>query len=83
MNNEFTIHDDAWAKQLERDYEEYMSSCWSSLDDEELSESDLDFETLSGQPFCGCNTCETRETLFFFTPRLLKAAEEGKVTLEK
>lgn len=79
---EFTIHDNEWAKQLERDYEEYMANCWTAVDgdwDDDVPE----FETLSGEPFCGCDTCQTRETLFFFTPRLLKAASEGKVTLEK
>jgi hypothetical protein len=39
------------------------------------------FETLSGQPFCGCDTCYTREQLYFLVPRIIKAYKEGKITL--
>lgn len=82
MSKQFTIHDKEWAKQTERDFEEYMSKCYESVD-WEGEEDTPEFETLSGEPFCGCNTCESREILFFYTPLLLKAAAEGKVTLEE
>ncbi|CAB5219763.1 hypothetical protein UFOVP221_131 [uncultured Caudovirales phage] len=78
MTKDFEIHDVDWAKDLETLYEEYMDACFESVD---ADPEDEPFETLSGEPFCGCPTCHTRETLFFFTPRLLKAADEGKVTL--
>jgi hypothetical protein len=73
----FSIEDEAWAQQLEREYEEYMWSCESAVDGEEPD----DFQTLSGQPFCGCNTCYTREQLFFLTPRILDAYKNGQITL--
>jgi hypothetical protein len=78
MTKDFVINDVEWAKVLEFQYEVYMEACFESLD---ADADDEPFETLSGEPFCGCNTCTTRETLFFFTPRLLKAADEGKVEL--
>jgi hypothetical protein len=81
--NSFTIHDQKWAEEIQRDLEEYMGKCWEQADAEFYEEAVEEFETLSGQPFCGCGTCEAREILFFYTPRLLKAAQEGKVTLEE
>jgi hypothetical protein len=78
INPEFVIHDTEWAKVLEFQYEVYMEACFESVDADDEVEP---FETLSGEPFCGCSTCHTRETLFFYTPRLLKAAEQGKVEL--
>lgn len=83
MTNNFTIHDAEWAKQLEKDYEEYIGNCYEMVEAEFYEEPYEEFQTLSGEPFCGCSTCHTRETLFFYTPRLLNAAAEGKVTLEK
>jgi hypothetical protein len=77
ISPEFVIHDAAWAKEVETLYEEYMGECYASVDEEAME----GFETLSGEPFCGCSTCHTRETLFFYTPRLMKAAEQGKVEL--
>jgi hypothetical protein len=78
MTKGFVINDVEWAQELERAYEQYMLDCFDSMD---ADDSDEPFETLSGELFCGCETCQTRETLFFFTPRLLKAANEGKVEL--
>jgi hypothetical protein len=40
-------------------------------------------ETLSGEPFCGCNRCFWRETLFYIVPKLLHGYEEGKIELEE
>jgi hypothetical protein len=79
----FTIHDKDWASRVQKDFEEYMGQCWEQVDAEFFEEEAPDFVTLSGEPFCGCSTCESREILFFYTPLLLKAAAEGKVTLEE
>jgi hypothetical protein len=72
---EFVINDVNWAQELEHGLEEYMMDCWTSLDE------GSDFETVSGEPFCGCGTCESREQLFFVTPKIIKAFQEGKVEL--
>jgi hypothetical protein len=76
---EFFLEDENWAKQLETEYEEYIWDCESSIDGEESEE----FTSLSGEPFCGCTTCYTREQLFFLTPRIIKAYKEGKITLNE
>ena len=77
--NKFSIEDEAWAKKLEQEYEEYMWACESVIDGEEPD----GFVTLSGEPYCGCNTCYTREQLFFLTPRIIDAYSNGQITLEE
>jgi hypothetical protein len=79
MKQEFFIEDVKWAEQLERDFEEYIWNCESQLEDDP----EIDFETLSGEPFDGCTTCYTREQLFFLTPRIIRAYKEGKITLNE
>jgi hypothetical protein len=76
-NQEFFLNDDHWSKELELAFENYIWNCESSIDGEEPD----NFETLSGQPFCGCQTCYTREQLFFLVPRIITAYNEGKITL--
>jgi hypothetical protein len=72
---EFVINDVEWAQGLERELEDYMLDCWASLDE------GSEFDTITGEPFCGCGTCESREQLFFVTPKIIKAFQEGKVEL--
>ena len=78
-NPEFYIENTTWSKKLEDEYEEYMWSCESAIDGEEPD----DFTTLSGEPFCGCNTCYTREQLFFLIPRVIMAYKAGFITLNE
>lgn len=78
-NPEFFIHDADWSKNIEEQYEEYMWSCESIIDGEEPD----DFTTLSGELFCGCSTCYTREQLFFLVPKIIQAYKDGKVTLNE
>jgi len=78
-NKRVIINDDAWAKKLETEYEEYMWNCESMVDGEEPD----DFVTLSGEPFCGCSTCYTREQLFFLIPRIIDASQKGQVAVEE
>ena len=80
MKQEFFIEDVEWAQQLETEFEQYIWNCESLLEEDENESS---FETLSGEPFCGCTTCYTREQLFFLTPRIIKAFKEGKVSLNE
>lgn len=79
MNNpEFYLEDPEWGKELETSFEEYMWNCESMVDGEEPD----DFtQTLSGEPFCGCSTCYTREQLFFLVPKIIQAYKEGKIVL--
>lgn len=70
--------DEKWAEQLSKDYDDYMWSCESSVDGEEPD----DFTTLSGQPFCGCSTCYTREQLLFLVPRVIDAYKKGLVSVD-
>ena len=79
MSNGFIINDLKWAEELERGVENYTDMLFEAFyegTDEEI------LETLSGEPFCGCNRCFWRETLFYVTPKLLKGFEEGKIELE-
>jgi hypothetical protein len=78
-NPEFFIHDKNWSKNIEEQYEEYMWNCESIIDGEEPD----DFTTLSGDPFCGCSTCYTREQLFFLVPKIIQAYKDGKITLNE
>jgi hypothetical protein len=73
----FVIEDETWAHILEQNFEEYLWNCESTIDADEPN----GFEPLSGQPFCGCQTCYTREQLFFLVPRIIEAYKEGKITL--
>ena len=76
---EFEHLDEQWAKRLEEDLEEYMGQLSAYLYDED--EVSADFETLSGQPYCGCSTCEVREILALVVPRSIQGLVEGKVLI--
>jgi hypothetical protein len=79
-NNEFYIEDQLWSEKLQNEFEEYLYQCEMSVEYEE-EEGTEPFETLSGEPFCGCSTCYTREQLFFLTPKIIKAYKNGQVVL--
>lgn len=80
MTNEFSINDQEWAEELERGVEAYTDMLFEAV--YEGTEDEVT-ETLSGEPFCGCNRCFWRETLFFLVPKLLRGYEEGKIQLEE
>lgn len=79
-NNEFHIVDFHWSQDLEDQYTTYMANCESTIDAEMYDETN-DFQTLSGQPFCGCDVCYIREQLFFLVPRIIEAYKTGKITI--
>ena len=81
MSKEFEIYDEDWAEKLQADYEDYMWNCESLLDLDDDAEEANTIETLSGEPYCGCSTCHTREQLFFLVPRIIKAYTSGQVNL--
>lgn len=51
------------AQAAQRAAEEHLLACWESLDNEEV-------EPETAAPFCGCMTCEVRETLWAAYPQL-------------
>lgn len=76
----FNHLDTEWAKKLEMDLEEYMAQLSAlAFDEDEVPE---DFETLSGQPYCACSTCEIREILFLVVPRAIQGYLDGKVSID-
>jgi len=77
---EFFIEDEEWAKDLEFEYEQYMGRLAYSIDADDTEEI---IESLSGEPYCGCSTCDVREQLFFLVPRIIKAYKEGQVVLNE
>jgi hypothetical protein len=76
--NLFYINDTDWASELCNEYEDYIAYCESQAFDDEV-----DVETVSGEYFCGCQTCYTREQLMFLVPRIIKAYNEGKLSLSE
>ena len=80
MSSGFEIIDQDWAEELERGVEAYTDMLFEAIyegTEEEIS------ETVSGEPFCGCNRCFWRETLFYLVPKLLKGHQKGKIELEE
>jgi hypothetical protein len=74
------VHDDeAWAKNLEEKFEEYIYACMDSVD---ADLDDEEFETVSGEPYCGCSTCYNREVIMFLMPRIIDAYKAGILTEE-
>ena len=67
---QFAIHDQEWASELQKSLEAYMMG----LHDEEL-------ETESGEPYCGCSDCENRELLTFISPRVIQGFLDKKISL--
>ena len=78
MNN-FIINDQIWATELEQELTEYIESLqnWYIYGEEEGDEP----EPLSGQPYCGCETCYWREVLAFVSPRIMNAQNDKKIEL--
>lgn len=72
----YSHNDEAWASKLEQEFEEYMDACQFCADADE-SELDENFETVSGQPYCGCSTCYNREVIMFLIPRIIDAYKAG------
>jgi hypothetical protein len=75
----FYINDETWAKSLELGVDEYINSLqnWFVYGEEDGEEP----ETLSGEPYCGCETCYWREVLFFVAPKIMAAQNEKKIEL--
>jgi hypothetical protein len=74
------IHDTEWSKQLEAAYEEYLMTCEEQIDWVEGEPEPV--PTLSGEAFCGCSTCYTREQLFFLIPHIIEGYLHGKIGIK-
>lgn len=73
----FILNDEKWAEELQANVEEYLMLLQDSIDEDE------DMETLSGQPYCGCNVCYFREMLFFVSPKIMRGQNEKKIELSE
>jgi hypothetical protein len=71
----FVINNTDWAEDLQQGLSEYMMTLFNSIDE------DVDVDTLSGQPFCGCDVCEYREILSYVTPIIINGYNDKKVDL--
>jgi len=78
--NKAVVHDVDWAKQLESDYEEYQASLYEHVDWVEGEPEPQD--TISGEPFCGCETCWTREQFSFLVPKIIEGYLLGKIGIK-
>lgn len=72
----FIINDEKWAEELQEGVEDYLMRCQDSIDEDE------EFETLSGEPYCGCTVCYFREMLFFVAPEIMQGQTEGRIQLD-
>ena len=75
----FTINDESWAEDLQTGVNEYVDSLQNYFiyGDDGVEEP----EVLSGLPYCGCETCYTREFLFYAAPIILQGQKDGKIEL--
>ena len=83
MSNKRTvpvIHDVEWSRQLEAAFETYIATCEEQIDWVEGEPEPT--PTLSGEPFCGCSTCYTREQLFFLVPHIIDGYISGKLGIK-
>ncbi len=77
-NGELRISNNDWFFKVVEDLEAYTKQCENSFDDED---EDLPFGTLSGEEFCGCERCYSREQLFFLAPRIIEAYKKGFISI--
>lgn len=73
---EYEIEDQAWSSELQAGLSEYIDHLLYGIDEPEE-----EIDTLSGQPFCGCDVCYWRETLFYVVPKVLDGYLSGKITV--
>jgi hypothetical protein len=71
----FQINDEAWASEFQRNLDEYMMRLQDSIDE------DVDVDTVTGQPFCGCTDCYWREILAFAAPVIMQGQLDKKIEL--
>lgn len=74
-----TMHDwewdEDWGREVEVAVDKLDSAMWDALNEED----GLEWETPSGYPFCGCDTCRTRELLSVVVPIVLDGFAAGRI----
>jgi hypothetical protein len=76
----FEILDPEWAGDLQSGLESYMEYLYASLD-ADLDSPEAEVQTATGEPFCACHVCETRELLAFIVPRAIDGYLKGAIKL--
>jgi hypothetical protein len=69
--------DETWGAAFIERMRTHMDELHESL----YGEDDREQETISGQPFCGCQDCDERERYLLATILILEGYEQGKVRL--
>jgi len=69
--------DEAWGENFIDQMRDYIDTLEASLDDD----NEIEIDTLSGVPFCGCTDCYERETYLLATKLVIEGYEAGKVRL--
>lgn len=72
------VNDPEWATNLQNGVVEYTDSLIESV-----FEGTDDVHTLSGEVFCGCDTCFWREALFFLVPAIIEGYKTGKLSVDE
>lgn len=67
-----------WVEGLELQFHQYMDQMMRAV-----YEDDDTYEGASSQPFCGCETCVTREILAFLLPRIGRGFDSGFIAAVK
>jgi hypothetical protein len=78
---EFELIDTKWSEAMEKGLAEYMERLWEGVDADPEDVPEDFFDTITGQAFCGCDVCVSRETLAFVTPLIIRAYIRGDVVL--
>lgn len=70
------VEDELAVKRVEEMLGNYLDYLQNSVDEEG------DHETITGEVYCGCDTCYMRETLALLVPMIAELLEAKAVTLE-
>jgi hypothetical protein len=73
----FQVRNPDWALDLQRGLDSYMQVLYDGID---FAEDRI--ETLTGEPFCGCNDCEYREMLAHVVPRIVAGLVDRSLTVQ-
>jgi hypothetical protein len=66
-----------WAASLQNRFEEYMDECFEAVDGDVEQ-----FQTVSGELYCGCSTCFSREAIMWLMPEIVDAYRAGIIEEE-
>lgn len=67
-----------WGQELEAAVSRLDEQMWHAIN-EEGEEGEEEWEPPSGYPFCGCDTCRTRELLCVVVPIVLDGFHDGRI----